>query len=70
MIFIFKEANNLKNRNTFRLNGLIHPKIVGVEAVKDGKGVVLTTGSVKSRMTCFFVCSQVIIHLFRCQKTS
>ncbi|CAF1533320.1 unnamed protein product [Rotaria magnacalcarata] len=42
------EPNNLKNRNNFRYNGLIHPKIVGVEAVKDGKGVVLSTGSVKN----------------------
>ena len=42
------EPNNLKNRNNFRYNGLIHPKIVGVEAVKDGKGVVFTTGSIKN----------------------
>ncbi|CAF4550309.1 unnamed protein product [Rotaria sp. Silwood2] len=42
------EPSNLKNRNTFRSNGLIHPKVVGVEAVKDGKGVVFTTGCVKN----------------------
>jgi len=42
------EPNNLKNRNTFRFNGLVHPKVVGVEAVTNGKGVVFTTGSVKS----------------------
>ncbi|CAF1436016.1 unnamed protein product [Rotaria sp. Silwood1] len=42
------EPNNLKNRHTFRSNGLIHPKVVGVEAIKDGKGVVFTTGSVKN----------------------
>ncbi|CAF1070817.1 unnamed protein product [Adineta ricciae] len=42
------EPNNLKNRNNFRFNGLIHPKVVGVEAVKDGKGVVFSTGSTKS----------------------
>ncbi|CAF1006186.1 unnamed protein product [Adineta steineri] len=42
------EPNNLKNRNTFRYNGLIHPKVVGVEAVKDGKGVVFSTGSIKN----------------------
>ncbi|CAF3520067.1 unnamed protein product, partial [Adineta steineri] len=41
------EPNNLKNRNTYRSNGLIHPKVVGVEAVKNGNGVVFTTGSVK-----------------------
>merc|ERR1711962_211863 len=37
------EPNNLKNRNTFKFNGLIHRKTVGVEAGKDGKGVVLVT---------------------------
>jgi len=46
--YLFKEPNNLKNRNNFRYNGLIHPKVVGVEAVKNGKGVVFTTGSLKS----------------------
>ena len=48
LINSFKEPNNLRNRNTFRLNGLIHPKVVGVEAVSDGKGVVFSTGSAKS----------------------
>ncbi len=47
-IDLFKEPNNLKNRNNFRYNGLIHRKVVGVEAVANGKGVVFTTGSVKS----------------------
>jgi len=42
------EPNNLKNRNTFRSNGLIHPKVVSVEAAPKGKGVVFSTGSVKS----------------------
>ncbi|CAF1047941.1 unnamed protein product [Rotaria sp. Silwood1] len=42
------EPNNLKNRNNFRFNGLIHPKVVGVEAIKNGKGVVFTTGSTKN----------------------
>jgi hypothetical protein len=50
----FQEPNNLKNRNSFRLNGLIHPKVVGVEAVTKGKGVVFTTGSIKSRTQIFF----------------
>ncbi len=45
-----KEPNNLKNRNTFRTNGLIHPKVVGVQPVAGGKGVVFTTGSVKSKI--------------------
>merc|ERR1712113_1336173 len=38
-----KEPNNLKNKNGFRYNGLIHNKTVGVEATEDNKGVVLVT---------------------------
>lgn len=51
--YLFKEPNNLKNRNNFRYNGLIHKKVVGVEAVKDGKGVVFSTGSLKSMNSVF-----------------
>ncbi|XP_011852353.1 PREDICTED: 60S ribosomal protein L28 isoform X3 [Mandrillus leucophaeus] len=32
------EPNNLKARNSFRYNGLIHRKTVGVEPAADGKG--------------------------------
>merc|ERR1712226_553860 len=47
-----REANNLKSRNSFRFNGLIHKKSVGVEAASDGKGVVLVTkNSGSSRKT-------------------
>ncbi|XP_063066129.1 60S ribosomal protein L28 [Engraulis encrasicolus] len=35
------EANNLKSRNSFRFNGLVHRKSVGVDAAADGKGVVV-----------------------------
>ncbi|XP_031433837.1 60S ribosomal protein L28-like [Clupea harengus] len=35
------EPNNLKSRNSFRFNGLVHRKTVGVEAAADGKGVVV-----------------------------
>merc|ERR1711970_3112 len=35
------EANNLKNRNSFRFNGLVHRKTVGVQPAADGKGVVV-----------------------------
>ncbi|KAK0042047.1 60S ribosomal protein L28 [Biomphalaria pfeifferi] len=35
------EPNNLKSQNSFRDDGLIHRKTIGVEPVKDGKGVVL-----------------------------
>lgn len=37
----FQEPNNLKARNSFRYNGLIHRKTVGVEPAADGKGVVV-----------------------------
>ncbi|KAH9490385.1 60S ribosomal protein L28 [Bulinus truncatus] len=37
------EPNNLKSKNSFRYNGLIHRKTVGIEPAKDGKGVVLVT---------------------------
>uniref|UniRef100_A0AAR2KXA3 Large ribosomal subunit protein eL28 n=2 Tax=Pygocentrus nattereri TaxID=42514 RepID=A0AAR2KXA3_PYGNA len=35
------EPNNLKARNAFRFNGLVHRKTVGVEQAADGKGVVV-----------------------------
>ncbi|XP_040181525.1 60S ribosomal protein L28 [Rana temporaria] len=35
------EPNNLKARNSFRYNGLIHKKTVGVEPAADGKGVIV-----------------------------
>ncbi|XP_060697351.1 60S ribosomal protein L28 [Hemiscyllium ocellatum] len=35
------ESNNLKSRNSFRYNGLIHRRTVGVEPAADGKGVVV-----------------------------
>merc|ERR1712032_1012081 len=37
------EPNNLKCKNSFRYNGFIHRKTVGIESAKDGKGVVLVT---------------------------
>ncbi|XP_077593968.1 large ribosomal subunit protein eL28 isoform X1 [Stigmatopora nigra] len=37
------EANNLKSRNSFRFNGLVHRKTVGVQPAPDGKGVVVVT---------------------------
>ena len=42
-IVLEQEANNLKNRNSLRFNGLVHSKTVGIEAASDGKGVVLVT---------------------------
>ncbi|XP_019619081.1 PREDICTED: 60S ribosomal protein L28-like [Branchiostoma belcheri] len=38
-----REPNNLKAKNSYRYNGLVHKKTVGVEAAPDGKGVVLVT---------------------------
>ncbi|KAK7925752.1 hypothetical protein WMY93_008062 [Mugilogobius chulae] len=35
------EPNNLKSRNSFRFNGLVHKKTVGVQPAPDGKGVVV-----------------------------
>uniref|UniRef100_A0A4X2JXG4 Large ribosomal subunit protein eL28 n=1 Tax=Vombatus ursinus TaxID=29139 RepID=A0A4X2JXG4_VOMUR len=39
------EPNNLKARNSFRYNGLIHRKTVGIEPAADGKGIVVVRGS-------------------------
>ncbi|KAI2593277.1 RPL28 isoform 6 [Pan troglodytes] len=44
------EPNNLKARNSFRYNGLIHRKTVGVEPAADGKGVVVASGSLPPPM--------------------
>lgn len=45
MLFLkkLKEPNNLKGKNSYRFNGLVHDKTVGVTAAADKKGVVLTT---------------------------
>ncbi|XP_046566227.1 LOW QUALITY PROTEIN: 60S ribosomal protein L28-like [Haliotis rubra] len=40
---IGKRKNNLKGINSFRYNGLIRKKTLGVEPAKDGKGAVLVT---------------------------
>merc|ERR1712012_73819 len=44
-----REANNLKARNSFRFNGLVQKKTVGVEAAADGKGVVLVTKNARNQ---------------------
>ncbi|MEQ2203596.1 60S ribosomal protein L28 [Xenoophorus captivus] len=41
VIFLLQEPNNLKSRNSFRFNGLVHKKTVGVQPAADGKGVVV-----------------------------
>uniref|UniRef100_A0A8C4QG50 Large ribosomal subunit protein eL28 n=1 Tax=Eptatretus burgeri TaxID=7764 RepID=A0A8C4QG50_EPTBU len=35
------EPNNLKQRHSFRYNGLLHQKTIGIEPGPDNKGVVL-----------------------------
>ena len=43
-----REPNNLKGLNSFRYNGLIHKRVLGVEPAPDGKkGVVLVTKRAK-----------------------
>merc|ERR1712012_989568 len=44
-----REANNLKARNSFRFNGLVQKKTVGIEAAADGKGVVLVTKNARNQ---------------------
>jgi large subunit ribosomal protein L28e len=38
-----KEPSNLKGRNSFRYNGLVQRRTIGIEPCRDGKGVVLIT---------------------------
>lgn len=49
-----KEPNNLKGKNSFRYNGLVRKKTVGLDSAKGGKGVVLTLrngGSIRKPAT-------------------
>jgi len=43
-----REPNNLKGRNSFRYNGLVRKRAVGVEPASTGKGVVLVTRNTKT----------------------
>uniref|UniRef100_A0A668W2G1 Large ribosomal subunit protein eL28 n=1 Tax=Oreochromis aureus TaxID=47969 RepID=A0A668W2G1_OREAU len=45
------EPNNLKARNSFRFNGLVHKKTVGVQPAADGKGVVVVLKK-RAEQTC------------------
>lgn len=49
-----QEPNNLRGQNSFRFNGVIRKRTVGVEPAKDGKGVVLVT---KRANGLLFVCT-------------
>merc|ERR1712038_927459 len=44
-----KEPNNLTNLNSFKYNGVVNKKTVGVEAAPSGKGVVLSLRKTKGR---------------------
>jgi len=35
------EPNNLRNVHSFKQNGLIHQRVLGIEPAADGKGIVL-----------------------------
>lgn len=50
--FMCQEPNNLKSRNSFRFNGLVHKKTVGVQPAADGKGVVVV---LKKRRGKYFI---------------
>jgi len=43
-----RERNNLKGRNSFRYNGLVRKKCVGIEPASSGKGVVMQTRNGKT----------------------
>ncbi|XP_043225763.1 60S ribosomal protein L28-like isoform X2 [Amphibalanus amphitrite] len=43
-----KEANNLKNVNSYRFNGFVQKNVVGVEPMASGKGAVLITKKKRS----------------------
>merc|ERR1712002_665636 len=42
-----KEPNNLMSKNSFKYNGLVNKKTVGVDAAPSGKGVVLSLRKTK-----------------------
>merc|ERR1711928_85136 len=44
-----KEANNLTGINSFKYNGLVNKKTVGVDAAPSGKGVVLSLRKTKGK---------------------
>ena len=46
-MWIVQEPNNLKGRNSFRYNGLVQRRTVGVEPAPDGKAVILVTKNAK-----------------------
>lgn len=61
--FMLQEPNNLKARNSFRFNGLVHKKTVGVQPAADGKGVVVVLKK-RRGITLFVGISQKLFELF------
>ena len=55
-ILSLQEPNNLKAKNSFRYNGLVNKKTVGVEPCKDGKGVVLVSKNARGEFSFFPDC--------------
>lgn len=55
MLFL-QEPNNLKSKNSFRFNGLVHKKTVGVQPAADGKGVVVVLKRRAGKDTFFVLC--------------
>jgi len=58
-----QEPNNLKGRNSFRYNGLVQRRTVGVELSSDGKAVVLVTKNAQCRSLIFCHCGGVDRHV-------
>jgi len=54
-----QEPYNLKGRNSFRYNGLVQRRTVGIEPSSDGKAVVVVTKNAKCTYT--FCCCVVVM---------
>lgn len=48
---VFQESNNLANVNSFRYNGLVHKKTIGIAAAPDNKGFTVTIKKAKSHVS-------------------
>jgi len=51
--YSLQEPMNLANKNSFKFNGLVNKKAVGIESGPDGKGVTLVTRKQTSKL-CYF----------------
>lgn len=55
----------MKSRNSFRFNGLVHKKTVGVQPAADGKGVVVILKKRKGKHDMSKTRTDVRRHVFR-----